>query len=161
MKCLVYIFLLCVSFLTARSEQEEICINDQSDLESSLLDQLQGSDTLDQTAVEEAEKAFVPDLFNTSSFLVPRLVYVLFTCNSSQDVHHAIDNERAFVWTNQYLFVYMHPAVIRLVSLLDLTLLLGPSVHTLMLCVPDICSNATEVSFEEAILKVSTKIPTI
>ena len=149
MKCLVLIILLCSGILTVRSQQ---CIDNQYDLESSLLDPI---------PFEDATRAFVPDLYNASSFLVPRLVYILFTCNASQDVEDVIDNEQAFVWTNEYLFAYMHPAVIQLVSLFDVTSWLGPSVHTLRLCHGYVCPNASsKLSFEQAILKVSdTKCP--
>ena len=157
MKCLVSMFLLCAGILTVRSQQENGCINTQYELESSLLDKYDIDYRYDDPVpFEEATKAFVPDLFNASSFLVPRLVYVLFACNTSQCVEDAIDNELAFVWTNEYLFAYMHPAVIRLVSLFDVTSWLGPSVHTLRLCPGRICPNASsELNFEQAIFKVS------
>lgn len=155
MKHLVVIFLLYAVILT------EACINRQSDLEQSLINSLHmrvDNETEDQTLLmKEAKSAFVPDLYNASSFLVPRLVYILITCNSLENVQDVIDGERAYVWTSQYLFVYMHPAVISLVSLFDVTSL-GLSVHTLRLCVPDTCTctNATkEVNFKQAILKVS------
>ena len=122
-----------------------------------LLNLLKKSSTNETEQIEAAENAFVPDLYNTTSFLVPRLVFVLFTCDDSEDIQSAIDDGRAFVWASEYLFLYMHPAVIRLVSLLDVTLL-GPSVHTLKLCFPSNCSNTTlAFSFEETILKVSNQ----
>ena len=179
MKCLVLILLVCagVHILPVcsqpHSQQKGLCIDNvypydelENNLGNRLVRLLENSEN--QTLqIGEVETAFVPDLYNASSFLVPRLVYVLFTCNNSEDVQDAIDDERAFVWTSEYLFAYMHPAVIRLVSLLDITLL-GPSVYTLRLCIPNVCSNTTEIfSFEEAILKVSDtttsgrKIPTV
>ena len=158
-KCLVLVILLCSGILTVRSKQ---CIDDQHELESSLLKKYKaGYRYVNPIPFEDATRAFVPDLYNASSFLVPRLVYILFTCNTSQDVDDVIDNEQAFVWTNEYLFAYMHPAVIQLVSLFDVTSWLGPSVHTLRLCHAYVCPNATsKLSFEQAILKVSdTKCP--
>ena len=174
------LLLLCGGFpniLSVRGEvpfqQRSVCIDTTSpsgiehlwfdDLENYLGNYLlrlfEDPDANQTLQVDELEKAFVPDLYNASSFLVPRLVYVLFTCNNSEEVQDVIDDERAFVWTGDYLFVYMHPAVIRLVSLLDVTVL-EPSVHTLRMCIPTVCSNATEAfSFQEAILKVSDKIP--
>ena len=146
-------------------QQKDLCVDTtgaSKDLEnhlgSYLLSLLENSDANQTLQIEEVEKAFVPDLYNASSFLVPRLVYVLFTCNSSEDKQDVIDDERAFVWASEYLFVYMHPAVIRLVSLLDVTLL-SPSVYSLRMCIPNVCSNTTEVfSFEETILKVSNHV---
>ena len=150
MKNLLLLSLLYTSFLTARSQQEELCIDNQSDLEDFLF---QNSDN-QTTLIEEAEKAFVPDIYNASSFRIPRLVYILFTCDSTEGVVDIIDKERAFVWASEYLFVYMHPAVLRLVSLLDITPL-GPSIHTLRWCIPRTCSNATgALNLDEAILKV-------
>ena len=155
---------LSVSARTEKGEEKSVCVDRinlyPSDMASRMEYQL-GNYLLsllstNQTGrIEEIEHAFVPNFYNTSSFLVPRLVYVMFTCNDYEDIQSIIDDGRAFVWASEYLFLYMHPAVIRLVSLLDVTLL-GPSVHSLKLCVPSNCSNATEVfSFEETILKVS------
>ena len=166
---MMILLLLCAGFLHILSVRGEVPCQQKSvridttgasdDLEnhlgSYLLRLFEDSDANQTLQVDEIEKAFVPDLYNASSFLVPRLVYVLFTCNNSEEVQDVIDDERAFVWTSDYLFVYMHPAVIRLVSLLDVTVL-EPSVHTLRMCIPTVCSNATEAfSFQEAILKVS------
>ena len=158
------LLLLCAGFphiLSVRGEvphqQKCVCMDTTATnhLGNYLIRLLENSDENQTLQIEEVEEAFVPDLYNTSSFLVPRLVYVLFTCNNSEDMQDVIADERAFVWTSEYLFAYMHPAVIRLVSLLDVTLL-GPSVHTLRMCIPNVCSNATEAfSFQEAILKVS------
>lgn len=161
MKWLVLITLLCAGILTVRSQQENECIDSQHGLEFSLLDKYSEYNLYyNPIPFEDATRAFVPDLHNASSFLVPRLVYILFTCNTSQDqdIEDAIENEQAFLWTNEYLFAYMHPTVLQLVSLFAVTSWLEPSVHTLRLSHAHVCPNATsKLNFEQAILKVSDK----
>ena len=66
----------------------------------------------------QVEEAFVPHFYTVKNTLfLPKLIYIMFTCNDSEDLTSIIEDNRAFIWTSEFLLAYMHPEVIQIVAL--------------------------------------------